>query len=395
MTKQGLRVSTRRTSVAGPRVLTRAAIARGSRSGGIAVLCVNPQPRKRNRQPKKRKRQPTEDAADEDAADEVRTPGCGSRDVVDHFDVPDVKDVQAVVPYVSEIYRYYRETEGRKHASPSYMSKHADINAKMRAILIDWLVDVHLKFKLLPETLYLTVNLIDRFLEKEHTIMRDKLQLVGVTAMFLACKYEEIFAPECIDFVYITAQVEWVTLTLTLTLTLTRTRTRTRTRTLKPEPEPYGEAYTRDDILRMEGLMLLRLNFQLTAPNAFVFLKRFAKVAGIATTPRSKTELLAHYLVELTLQEYKMLKYLPSTTCASAVYLALKTCGHTPWTADLERHSTYTEADLLQACVRDIHELHAKASTGLQAVRRKYAHKKYASVSSIAPADDFFLSLAF
>ena len=229
MTKQGLRVSTRRTSVTGPKVLTRAAIARGSRSGGIAVLCANPQPRKRNRQPKKRKRQPTEDAADEDAADEVRTPdweargahldqGRGSRDVVDHFDVPDVKDVQAVVPYVREIYRYYRETEGLKHASPSYMSKHADINAKMRAILIDWLVDVHLKFKLLPETLYLTVNLIDRFLEKERTIMRDKLQLVGVTAMFLACKYEEIFAPECIDFVYITAQVEWVTLTLTLTL---------------------------------------------------------------------------------------------------------------------------------------------------------------------------------
>ena len=66
MTKHGLRVSTRRTSVTGPRVMTRAAIARGSRSGGIAVLCVNPQPRKRNRQPKKRKRQPTEHAADED-----------------------------------------------------------------------------------------------------------------------------------------------------------------------------------------------------------------------------------------------------------------------------------------------------------------------------------------
>ena len=115
--------------------------------------------------------------------------------------------------------------------------------------------------------------------------------------------------------------------------------------------------------------MLLRLNFQLTAPNAFVFLKRFAKVAGIATTPRSKTELLAHYLVELTLQEYKMLKYLPSTTCASAVYLALKTCGHTPWTADLEKHSTYTEADL-QACVRDIHELHEKATTNSQPAGR-------------------------
>jgi hypothetical protein len=88
-----------------------------------------------------------------------------------------------------------------------------------------------------------------------------------------------------------------------------------------------------------------------------------------------------------------MLKYLPSTICASAVYLALKTRGKTPWTPDLEKHSTYKEADLLQACVRDIHELHGKASTGLQAVHRKYSHEKYANVSSIAPADDFFLSL--
>ena len=127
------------------------------------------------------------------------------------------------------------------------MSKQIDINAKMRAILIDWLVEVHLKFKLMPETLYLTVNLIDRFLEKEQ-IMRNKLQLVGVTAMFMASKYEEIYAPECRDFVYIS-----------------------------------DKAYTRDEILRFEGVMLGKLNFQLTAPNAFVFVTRFAKVAGIAT----------------------------------------------------------------------------------------------------------------
>ena len=211
----------------------------------------------------------------------------------------------------------------------------------------------------MPETLYLAVHLVDRYLEREQTT-RSRLQLVGATALFLAAKYEETRPMPASDFVWISA-----------------------------------DAFTCGAVLRMESLMLARLDFRLTAPNAFVFVTRFAKVAGIATTPRSKTELLAHYLVELTLQEYKMLKYLPSTICASAVYLALKTCGHTPWTADLERHSTYTEADLLQACVRDIHELHAKASTGLQAVRRKYASKKYASVSSIAPADDFFLSLAF
>ena len=73
----------------------------------------------------------------------------------------------------------------------------------MRAILVDWLVEVHMKFKLLPETLYCTINIIDRFLEHEKCT-RAKLQCVGVTAMLIASKYEEIYAPEVRDFVYIT-----------------------------------------------------------------------------------------------------------------------------------------------------------------------------------------------
>jgi len=73
----------------------------------------------------------------------------------------------------------------------------------MRAILIDWLIDVHLKFKLVNETMFLTVNLIDRYLEKSQ-VSRQKLQLVGVTAMFIATKYEEIYPPDLRDFVYVT-----------------------------------------------------------------------------------------------------------------------------------------------------------------------------------------------
>ena len=73
----------------------------------------------------------------------------------------------------------------------------------MRGILVDWIIEVHLKFKLLPETLFLTVSLIDRYLEKTQ-IMRTKLQLVAVSAMLIASKYEEIYAPEVRDFVFIT-----------------------------------------------------------------------------------------------------------------------------------------------------------------------------------------------
>jgi len=290
------------------------------------------------------------------AADALRPSGlqkafddAAKKQPVDKADINDVNNAQAMIPYMSEIHRHYRESEGINLASANFMSKQTDVNEKMRAILVDWLVEVHLKFKLMPETLYLTGNLIDRYLEKE-IITRNKLQLVGVTAMFIASKYEEIYAPECRDFVYIS-----------------------------------DKAYSREQILGMEGAMLSKLNFQLTTPNAFVFLKRFAKVAGIISTPRSKVELLANYLVELTLQEYKMLKFLPSTIAAAAVYLALKTMGQQPWNEDLTRHACYTEGNLYP-CVRDLHAVHKNAATnGLQAVRKKYAQEKHCAVSGIPP----------
>jgi hypothetical protein len=114
----------------------------------------------------------------------------------------------------------------------------------MRAILVDWIIEVHLKFKLLPETLFLTVGLIDRFLELEQ-IKRSSLQLVGVTAMLIASKYEEIYAPEVRDFVYIT-----------------------------------DNAYSREQIFLMEQKILTVLDFSLTFPSPYRFLERFNKVAN-------------------------------------------------------------------------------------------------------------------
>jgi len=112
----------------------------------------------------------------------------------------------------------------------------------MRAILIDWLIEVHMKFKLLPETLFLTVNLIDRYIENT-VIPRTKLQLVGVTAMLIASKYEEIYAPEVRDFVYIT-----------------------------------DKAYSKEEILKMECSMLATFNFNITFPSSYRFLERFSKI---------------------------------------------------------------------------------------------------------------------
>ena len=132
---------------------------------------------------------------------------------------------------------------------------------------------------------------------------------------------------------------------------------------------------------RCRLLLLAKATFTL-GPGTFAWPRLWIRIPW----SEKKARLWIRNLVELTLQDYKMLKYLPSTICASAIYLALKTRGKTPWTPDLEKHSTYKEADL-QACVRDIHELHEKATTNsLQAVRKKYTQEKHGNVSSIAPA---------
>lgn len=85
-------------------------------------------------------------------------------------------------------------------------TKQDDITEKMRSILVDWLIDVHAKFKLEANTLFMTINVIDRFLSLEK-IARKHLQLTGVAAMLIACKFEEIYAPEVRDFVYISDEV--------------------------------------------------------------------------------------------------------------------------------------------------------------------------------------------
>ena len=93
---------------------------------------------------------------------------------------------------------YLENFEEKYLVNPEYMANQRFINNKRRAILIDWLIDVHLKYKLFPQTMYIAVNLIDRYLEKKET-NKLEFQLIGVTAMFIACKYEEIVIPELKD----------------------------------------------------------------------------------------------------------------------------------------------------------------------------------------------------
>jgi hypothetical protein len=120
----------------------------------------------------------------------------------DNIDERDAEDPLCATEYVEDMYEYFRAKEATTSVRPIYMENQTHINERMRSILVDWLVEVQLKFKLVPETLYLTVNIIDRYLERME-VSRPKLQLIGVTSLLIASKYEEIYPPELRDLVYI------------------------------------------------------------------------------------------------------------------------------------------------------------------------------------------------
>ena len=202
-------------------------------------------------------------------------------------------------------------------------------------------MDVHYKFKLIPQTLFLTVNLIDRYLEKEQ-INRKKLQLVGVTAMFIASKYEEIYAPEVKDFAYVT-----------------------------------DSAYTKQEILAMEGKMLIALGFEITSTSPLALLGRYARFAEFT----NREFVMARYFLELALIDYNMLKFLPSNLTCSAIYLVQKLLKKEVWTQELKEILGYTEKQI-RPCARELCFLMQKAWKGsLTAVKRKFAHERYYKVS--------------
>ncbi|KAL1803154.1 hypothetical protein ACET3Z_031801 [Daucus carota] len=268
-------------------------------------------------------------------------------EIIANIDASDVDDELAAVEYVDDIYKYYKLTEGDGQVH-DYMPSQTDINSKMRSILIDWLVEVHRKFELMPESLYLTINIVDRYLSMK-IVPRRELQLVGVGSMLIACKYEEIWAPEVNDFIAIS-----------------------------------DNAYNREQVLLMEKSILEKLEWYLTVPTPYVFLVRYIK-SSVPSDP--EMENMTFFLAELGLTHYTtVVTYCPSVIAASAVYAARCTLKKSPfWTETLKHYTGYSE-DQLRDCVKLLVSYHAALSESkLKAVYKKFARPEKGVVALVPP----------
>merc|ERR1712113_153458 len=169
-----------------------------------------------------------------------------------------------------------------------FMDLQNDVNARMRCVLVDWLVEVHRKFKLLPATYFLAINLLDRYL-CQRQLHRRKLQLCGCTCLWISSKYHEIYAPEMDDFIYIS-----------------------------------DNAFSDQDLMSMEIEILKTLSFTLTVPTVLNYGQRYSKISSYYLKKNEKLKIISDlimYCIEHSVMSYALCRKKPSLIgAASFVY---------------------------------------------------------------------------
>ncbi|THU94719.1 A/B/D/E cyclin [Dendrothele bispora CBS 962.96] len=255
------------------------------------------------------------------------------------LDADDVDDPLMVSEYVTDIFDYFKEIEVTTMPNPNYMANQKDLGWAMRGILSDWLIELQERFRLLPETLFLCTNLVDRFLSAR-VVSLARLQLVGVTCMFIAAKVEEIICPSAEEFL---AQTE--------------------------------ASYSVADVFNAEKYVLKTLDWNINFANPVHFLRRVSK----ADDYNVKARTLAKYLLEIACVEWRLIAAPPSLLAAAALWLARLSLGQENWTPNLAHYSSYPESALIPTA-------NLMLNYTLKAIKhesffKKYARKRFMKVS--------------
>jgi transcription initiation factor TFIIIB Brf1 subunit/transcription initiation factor TFIIB len=230
-------------------------------------------------------------------------------------------------------------------ARHGYLSGQPELNEKGRATLMEWLTGMCLQFNLKHETLFMAASVIDRFLTQEK-LSKSRSQLVGLAALVIAAKYEEIYPPTVTDMQRAT-----------------------------------DRSLTKAEVLRMEGTILRQLQFDLSGPSVYTFLERYSKLLSASEL----TFDLALYFAELQLLDYGLLKQLPSLQALAALYLASKLTRPTApaWNDALQTQSGRSEDDAKTAAKELLTFLQLQDKITTSSARKKYSHKKFLEVSKL------------
>lgn len=253
-----------------------------------------------------------------------------------------IDDLEYDKHYAKHIMLYMKHLETRRKLPDSYLAgTMMPFNVNTRSILIDWLIQVQNYLKLHQETLYLTTNLFDHFCVKKEEIAAGKLQLLLLSCLLIACKLDERFSPE-----------------------------------LKVLMHLADDAYTSDNILKMEQIILSTLKFELVMPDPMVFLNRCLQ------TLDHKNIMLEHlstFLIDVFLPDINVVRMLPSKLVAAAHCLARKILlqgEEACWSKTMEHYSGYNEESIRDVMFMLTNAVMEAPTSPNQGARKKYASKR-------------------
>ena len=208
--------------------------------------------------------------------------------IPEYFSTSSINNIQIPKDYLNVIYYNLltEEKENRKYfrAEYNYMNNQEEINEQMRSILIDWIIDVHGKFGFCDETLFMTISIIDRY-SSIKKITRNEYQCLGITALMIACKHEEINVPKVEDFIYIT-----------------------------------DNAYNKSEVFNMEIDILDKLQYNLLYPSPI----KFYEYLSLHFHFDKKMHYLGKYLMETFLLDLVSIKFKHSIISCACTYIVMK-----------------------------------------------------------------------
>ena len=258
------------------------------------------------------------------------------------------ENISYVGEYLEEIYvnLLLEETQATTKPKFGYMNTQPEINEIMRAILIDWIIDVHLRFNLRQETLFMTIWLIDTYLSFAF-VHRDKLQLLGITCLLISCKSHEIYYPQNDKLIEMT-----------------------------------DNAYSKEEMLTMENEILKKLNFFIVCPNPIDFYNILSKMFNF----EKKQYYLGNYFIESALVNYQILKYSSSVIASSCTYLVMKYYrinGYQKLYNNFIINEQFPE-DVIKDAAKEIYVLVDNLSKSkFKSVKKKYSLTQFENVSEI------------
>lgn len=251
--------------------------------------------------------------------------------------------------YLEEIYYNLLLEEKNLKVKPKfgYLKYQKEINAEMRAILIDWLDQVHFKYHFKIETLYQTIWIIDTVLSYRK-IFRSSLQLLGIASLYISCKFNEIYYPKSFEFIAIT-----------------------------------DNAYKEYELLEMEKEILKVVDFNICSPTSILFYQILSKIFQLNEEQYN----FGKYFLESSLIKYDMIYFSPSIIALSCIYIAMKYFSLNNYKYLYKIHY-FIEAENLENSIKNsarklcflVKDL---SKSNLTAIKEKYSSTQFHCVSKL------------